>query len=223
MKVSVPRKPCSECAGATYHTALWARERDRLRQDVLEHLGWRFHRIWSTDWFYNRRAEIERLRAALAVAREAAQQGVGIDGANRVQQPTAVVTEPDPIAVELPEVVARPMPTYQRSVFPVNSSHEPHEVAVLLVGLSAVKASQCIAALALRVDRPVINLNAELSAALLDVPERQRPLKAHKFVGDIIDSGPNDILLFDHIDLLFAPSLRLDALALLKGFGGTKR
>jgi hypothetical protein len=154
MKVSVPRKPCSECAGATYHTALWARERDRLREDVLEHLGWRFHRIWSTDWFYNRRAEIERLRAALVVAREAAQQGVRIDGANRVQQPTAVVTEPDPIAVELPEVVARPMPTYQRSVFPVNSSHEPHEVAVLLVGLSAVKASQCMAALALRVDRP---------------------------------------------------------------------
>ncbi len=40
-----------ECDGATYHSALWARERDRLRQDVLEHLGWHFHRIWSTDWF----------------------------------------------------------------------------------------------------------------------------------------------------------------------------
>jgi hypothetical protein len=50
-----------ECDGATYHSALWARERDRLRQDVLEHLGWRFHRIWSTDWFYNRKNELERL------------------------------------------------------------------------------------------------------------------------------------------------------------------
>ena len=54
-----------ECDGAAYHSALWARERDRLRQDVLEHLGWKFHRIWSTDWFYNRRAEIERFRQAL--------------------------------------------------------------------------------------------------------------------------------------------------------------
>jgi hypothetical protein len=65
-----------ECDGATYHSALWARERDRLRQDVLEHLGWRFHRIWSTDWFYNRAAEIERLRTALFDARDAAGAGV---------------------------------------------------------------------------------------------------------------------------------------------------
>ncbi len=34
-----------ECDGATYHAALWARERDRLRQQVLEGLGWRFYRI----------------------------------------------------------------------------------------------------------------------------------------------------------------------------------
>src|SRR5690606_33460021 len=40
-----------ECDGATYHSALWARERDRQRQEVLEGLGWRFHRVWSTDWF----------------------------------------------------------------------------------------------------------------------------------------------------------------------------
>ena len=53
-----------ECDGATYHSALWARERDRLRQDVLEQLGWRFHRVWSTDWFYDRQTEIERLRSA---------------------------------------------------------------------------------------------------------------------------------------------------------------
>jgi hypothetical protein len=53
MGIRHPEKPGTyilavECDGATYHSALWARERDRLRQDVLEHLGWRFHRIWST-------------------------------------------------------------------------------------------------------------------------------------------------------------------------------
>lgn len=57
-----------ECDGATYHSALWARERDRLRQGVLEDLGWRFHRVWSTDWFYRRAAEIARLRQALSHA-----------------------------------------------------------------------------------------------------------------------------------------------------------
>jgi len=39
-----------ECDGATYHSARTARERDRLRQDVLESIGWKIHRIWSTDW-----------------------------------------------------------------------------------------------------------------------------------------------------------------------------
>lgn len=42
-----------ECDGATYHSAKSARDRDRLRQEVLEGLGWEIRRIWSTDWFQN--------------------------------------------------------------------------------------------------------------------------------------------------------------------------
>jgi superfamily I DNA and/or RNA helicase/very-short-patch-repair endonuclease len=57
-----------ECDGATYHSALWARERDRLRQEVLEGLGWRVHRIWSTDWFYRRDEQLRKLKAALDAA-----------------------------------------------------------------------------------------------------------------------------------------------------------
>ncbi|MEX1196352.1 MAG: DUF4011 domain-containing anti-phage protein Hhe [Pseudohongiellaceae bacterium] len=40
-----------ECDGATYHSAKSARDRDHLRQKILERLGWRIRRIWSTDWF----------------------------------------------------------------------------------------------------------------------------------------------------------------------------
>jgi hypothetical protein len=57
-----------ECDGATYHSSRVARDRDRLRQEVLEGLGWKIHRIWSTSWFTDRRAEIERLRAAIDAA-----------------------------------------------------------------------------------------------------------------------------------------------------------
>lgn len=39
-----------ECDGATYHSHRTARDRDRLRQEVLTRLGWQIHRIWSTDW-----------------------------------------------------------------------------------------------------------------------------------------------------------------------------
>jgi very-short-patch-repair endonuclease len=39
-----------ECDGAAYHSTKLARDRDRLRQEVLERLGWKIYRIWSTDW-----------------------------------------------------------------------------------------------------------------------------------------------------------------------------
>lgn len=40
-----------ECDGATYHSAKSARDRDALRQQILENLGWKIRRIWSTDWY----------------------------------------------------------------------------------------------------------------------------------------------------------------------------
>jgi very-short-patch-repair endonuclease len=48
-----------ECDGATYHSAKSVRDRDRLRQSILERLGWRIRRIWSTDWFKNPHAELQ--------------------------------------------------------------------------------------------------------------------------------------------------------------------
>lgn len=56
-----------ECDGATYHSGFSVRDRDRIRQEILESLGWKgkIYRIWSTDWFYNPRCEIERLQAFL--------------------------------------------------------------------------------------------------------------------------------------------------------------
>jgi superfamily I DNA and/or RNA helicase/very-short-patch-repair endonuclease len=54
-----------ECDGAAYHDALSARDRDRLRQQVLEDLGWRIYRIWSTDWFRNRDRELKKVVDAI--------------------------------------------------------------------------------------------------------------------------------------------------------------
>ena len=49
-----------EADGASYHSSRTARDRDRLRQEHLERLGWRFHRIWSTEWFRHREREADR-------------------------------------------------------------------------------------------------------------------------------------------------------------------
>ncbi len=58
-----------ECDGAAYHSSRSARDRDRLRQGVLEGLGWTFHRIWSTDWFRNREQEISRVVDAIKASK----------------------------------------------------------------------------------------------------------------------------------------------------------
>lgn len=117
-----------ECDGATYHSALWARERDRLRQDVLEHLGWQFHRIWSTDWFYNRKAEIERLHVALDNARQLAESGIKIEGANHHQSaPKSSQSMTAPIQIEIPEIAAIQMPPYKR-YFTAMGNQDPHDM-----------------------------------------------------------------------------------------------
>jgi len=90
-----------ECDGATYHSSRSARDRDRLRQQVLEGLGWRIHRIWSTDWFQNPTRQIEKLVEVL----ENAKRDVRI----------AIETPPD-----LPELV-----TVQATTAPAIARLEP--------------------------------------------------------------------------------------------------
>lgn len=73
MAVRHPAKPGMfvlgvECDGYQYHSSPAARDRDRLRDQVLEGLGWTMHRIWSTAWYRDRITEEKRLRAAIEEA-----------------------------------------------------------------------------------------------------------------------------------------------------------
>ncbi len=54
-----------ECDGAMYQSAQTARERDRLRQQILERMGWKIHRIWSRDWWKNNKQEIKKVKKLL--------------------------------------------------------------------------------------------------------------------------------------------------------------
>ncbi|WEK03878.1 MAG: DUF3320 domain-containing protein [Candidatus Devosia phytovorans] len=58
-----------ECDGAAYHDARSARDRDRLRQAVLEDHGWIIHRVWSSDWFQRPKAELDKVIAAIEKAK----------------------------------------------------------------------------------------------------------------------------------------------------------
>ncbi|MBI2589626.1 DUF3320 domain-containing protein [Candidatus Berkelbacteria bacterium] len=50
-----------ECDGASYHSSRYARDRDILRQEILQGMGWKLHRIWSTEWFKNREMAVSIL------------------------------------------------------------------------------------------------------------------------------------------------------------------
>lgn len=82
-----------ECDGAAYHASRAARDRDRLRQSVLEGLGWRVHRVWSTDWYRDPRGSLKRIEAAIAEAL-AANESIEVDVPKRPEAGTpAAITD----------------------------------------------------------------------------------------------------------------------------------
>lgn len=76
-----------ECDGATYHSSKNARDRDRLRQEILERMGWHFYRIWSTDWFRNNSVEKKKLLDACnkALTNKNTYQSSNADQINSIQ------------------------------------------------------------------------------------------------------------------------------------------
>jgi len=58
-----------ECDGAQYHSSKTARDRDKLRQAVLEERGWILHRIWSTDWFHDPAGALRKCGEAIEAAK----------------------------------------------------------------------------------------------------------------------------------------------------------
>jgi very-short-patch-repair endonuclease len=100
-----------ECDGATYHSTPTARDRDRLRQEILEDLGWRIHRIWSWDWIRDRRAEMDRLQEAIKAS-------LGNNGKNRVD-PSSQRSDP-------PE-----QPTRERELLTIHEIRDSEDAAEL--------------------------------------------------------------------------------------------
>ena len=123
-----------ECDGASYHSAPAARDRDRLRQEILEGHGWTLHRIWSTDWFQRRDAELPRLLDAVEGARRKA--------ASRTNEPIPVQLIANPLPAPSAGVMRTEAPAdantqgpssisvaYRLAAFtPEDSGLQPHEV-----------------------------------------------------------------------------------------------
>ena len=100
-----------ECDGATYHSSPTARDRDRLRDEVLRRLGWRIARIWSTDWYRRKNAVLVRLDKEIAAARTpavpttSAQPESGAAAAAAPAAPAAVAGPAGPGKLPPPEAL----------------------------------------------------------------------------------------------------------------------
>ena len=104
-----------ECDGATYHSSATARDRDRLRQEVLELLGWQIVRIWSTDWMRDPEGQIRRVVEAydrrLNAPSETAAPATRGDSDDCPVDEQPVVTSQNG-----PRLLSMPTATYQRIV-----------------------------------------------------------------------------------------------------------
>lgn len=95
-----------ECDGASYHSSKTARDRDRLRQEILESRGWTFYRVWSTDWFRSGREEKERLLKAVRDALAGAPANTpGTDGEKKAAPEDFGGRDRLPAEVRFPEYV----------------------------------------------------------------------------------------------------------------------
>jgi very-short-patch-repair endonuclease len=86
-----------ECDGAAFHSAKSARDRDRLRESVLQGLGWNILRVWSTDWFSNPEGQTAKLVDDLSRLAEKAVVVDALwvpDGAARAEAAAADPPEP---------------------------------------------------------------------------------------------------------------------------------
>jgi len=110
-----------ECDGAAYHSSKVARDRDRLREEVLTRLGWRIHRIWGVSWVRERAEQLNRLRAAI----EAAVSATGMPAV--FTRPPAPPPEVERVDLNGPPEWGRP---YRVGGERYRTHHEPSAVEV---------------------------------------------------------------------------------------------
>jgi very-short-patch-repair endonuclease/DNA polymerase III delta prime subunit len=154
-----------ECDGVSYHASETARDRDRLRQQVLEARGWHIHRLWSTDWFKDREGQIERLMRLIevsrvqgrqdAAAREAAEEQRLRDEADREQQRIAQVASasaPEAVDSAAPAQPPAPAPPSAEEIpAPQSVPYRMADTASTFAGTDILAAPQSLLLNALRV------------------------------------------------------------------------
>ena len=110
-----------ECDGATYHRSATARDRDKLREQVLRGLGWEIVRVWSTDWWIDPLGTLERVHAQLDALLDADRQRQAVNDIASAEADEAIAKASSTTAIDgslpvAPPESAIPVPQDERSV-----------------------------------------------------------------------------------------------------------
>lgn len=121
-----------ECDGATYHRSATAKDRDKLREQVLRGLGWEIVRIWSTDWWIDWTGTLNKVHSRLEVllairrARRAADAGLAVILASAVNADEVVIDSTNHSESEDPPMLSQKNENLEVSV---NASAKPQTYA----------------------------------------------------------------------------------------------
>ena len=139
LAVSDPEKPGRfvlgiECDGVQYHSSRSARDRDRLRQYVLEAHGWVLHRIWSTDWFLRPDEEtakvVQAIEAAKAHWRETDERAADSTSAVPIQFTSHEEVDIEVVTAVVGTRKAKTPPSYEEAKLSVRRQVDPHETPI---------------------------------------------------------------------------------------------
>ncbi|HEV3438840.1 MAG TPA: DUF4011 domain-containing protein [Gemmata sp.] len=158
-----------ECDGATYHAAATARDRDRLRQAVLEGLGWRLVRVWSSDWVRDREKQVKRILSALKDAKN--------------PKPTPPAREPEFKTSPVPKKRSPKLIEYE-DIEAVPDSALSDAIVATLIAFGSIPAEELSAAVSRRLgfkrtgpkirDRIIASVNDLVAAGRLVLSEESR-------------------------------------------------
>ena len=126
-----------ECDGAAYHSSKNARDRDRLRQEILERMGWKFYRVWSTDWFRNRALEQMRLlKAAEEAVCHPQQEDLAAGGTKNSEDEVPAGSYEEAV-----EVIPFEFPRYQAAdIEKLSQKYFPHDFKGMIRAILEIEA-----------------------------------------------------------------------------------
>ena len=128
-----------ECDGTGYQASRSARDRDRLRQAVLEEHGWHLHRVWSFDWFQSPAEQLKRIASAIEKARSTlrqhrvAESPAGLAAISEVAPVAGNDIDRQPVNEMVPEAALPFVQPYSEASLEVPLNSAPHEVSVKIM------------------------------------------------------------------------------------------